>query len=422
MDRKYKLLLVFILVALIQLYIPAKMILDSEDVIDSGIAYKFKTAPVDPTDPFRGKYITLRYKDNSVEVENKNDWINGEEVYVILNMDKDGFAKIKFLSKETPKYKADYLKAKISFVSSGGSNQVRIAYPFNRYYMEESKAEAAEKAYRQSQADTSKLTYALVSIKNGEAVLQDVLIGGIPIKDMVEKENEEWKHIFDKRNVKGTFVLKNMSTGDFKIYNIERSDSTYLPASTFKILNSMIALQTSAIKSIDDTIKWDGVDRGWKPWNKDHTMRTAMPVSCVWFYQALARRIGKEHMQYWVNKVDYGNKNIGKEIDNFWLEGDIRISANEQIVFIEKLINNELSFDKEIQESVKELMVTDANEKYTIHSKTGWTNQIGWNVGYIETRNNQWIFAMNQDIIKKQDLKFRKEITYEILKAENILK
>lgn len=191
MDRKYKLLLVFILVALVQVYIPAKMILDSEGVLDSGIVYKFKTAPVDPTDPFRGKFITLRYKDNSLEVENESDWISGEEIYVILSKDKDGFAKIKFILKEAPQYEVDYFKAKIRSVSSSGSNQVRIAYPFNRYYMEESKAEAAEKAYRRSQADTSKLTYALVSIKDGEVVLQDVLIDGVSIKDIAAKERGE---------------------------------------------------------------------------------------------------------------------------------------------------------------------------------------------------------------------------------------
>jgi len=191
MDRKYKLLTVFILVALVQLYIPTKMIIDSEGVLDSGTAYKFKTAPVDPTDPFRGKYITLRYKNNRVEVEKESDWMSGEEIYVILSKDKDGFAGIKSISKEAPQYKVDYFKAKIRYVTSNGSNQVQIAYPFNRYYMEESKAEAAEKAYRKSQADTSKVAYALVSIKDGEAVLKDVLIDGVSIKDIVEKERGE---------------------------------------------------------------------------------------------------------------------------------------------------------------------------------------------------------------------------------------
>ena len=228
--------------------------------------------------------------------------------------------------------------------------------------------------------------------------------------------------IFDKYNIKGTFVLKNISNNELKVYNIKRSDSSYLPASTFKILNSMIALQTSAVKSINDVIKWDGTDRGWKLWNKDQTMKTAMPISCVWFYQELARRIGKKQMQTWVDKVNYGNKNIGKKVDNFWLEGDLRISAKEQILLIEKLINNKLPFDKKIQETVKELMVTDSTDKYTIHSKTGWTNQIGWNVGYVKTKNNKWIFAMNMDIIKEEDAKYRKKITYEILKLEKIIK
>ena len=93
---------------------------------------------------------------------------------------------IKFISKEAPRYRADYFKAKISSVSSSGSNQVHIASPFDRNYMEESKAEAAKKAYQRSLADTSKVAYALVSIKDREVVLQDVLIDGVSIKDIVD--------------------------------------------------------------------------------------------------------------------------------------------------------------------------------------------------------------------------------------------
>lgn len=188
MDKNYKLLAVFILLALVQIFIPAKMIIDSEDVLNTGVEYKFKTAPIDPTDPFRGKYITLRYKDNSVEVENKSDWLSGEEVYVVLNLNKDGFAIPKYISKEAPQYKTDYFKAKLSYVNSDISNRVRIIYPFNRYYMEESKAKNAEEIYRKSQSNKKHVAYALVNIKNGEAVLKDVLIEGVSIKDLVEKE------------------------------------------------------------------------------------------------------------------------------------------------------------------------------------------------------------------------------------------
>ncbi len=153
-----------------------------------------------------------------------------------------------------------------------------------------------------------------------------------------QKDNKKWAEIFHNYNIKGTFVIKNISTKELKIYNEKRSDSSYLPASTFKILNSMIALQSSVIKSVNDTIKWDGIDKGLKAWNKDQTMKTAFPISCVWFYQELAKRIGKTQMQKWIKLANYGNKKMGKEINNFWLEGDLRISANEQILFIEKLI------------------------------------------------------------------------------------
>ncbi len=234
-------------------------------------------------------------------------------------------------------------------------------------------------------------------------------------------QNEKWNNIFKKYKIKGTFILKDLSNNQLTIYNKERSDSSFLPASTFKILNSMIALQTSAIKSVDDTIKWDGKDKGWKLWNKDQTMKSAMPISCVWFYQDLARRIGKEKMQQWINKVNYGNKSIEKEIDNFWLKGDLRITANEQVSFIEKLIYNKLPFNREIQEIVKEIMITDQTANYTIHSKTGWTKNIGWNVGYVETQNNRWIFVLNMEVADKQDIKFRNKITYEILKSEKII-
>ena len=234
-------------------------------------------------------------------------------------------------------------------------------------------------------------------------------------------QNEKWNNIFKKYKIKGTFILKDLSNNQLTIYNKERSDSSFLPASTFKILNSMIALQTSAIKSVDDTIKWDGKDKGWKLWNKDQTMKSAMPISCVWFYQDLARRIGKEKMQQWINKVNYGNKSIEKEIDNFWLKGDLRITANEQVSFIEKLIYNKLPFNREIQEIVKEIMITDQTAIYTIHSKTGWTKNIGWNVGYVETQNNRWIFVLNMEVADKQDIKFRNKITYEILKSAKII-
>ncbi|MHB1148564.1 MAG: GDYXXLXY domain-containing protein [Lutibacter sp.] len=186
MSSKKILLSVFILVALAQLYVPAKMILDKEDTLETGTDYKFQTTPIDPTDPFRGKYIILSYRDNVAKVKNEKDWVSGETVYVFLENDQNEFAKITSVSKEKPAENQGFVKAIVSAVSSNGTNKLTIYYPFDRYYMEESKANDAELIYRKSLQDTTQLTFALVSIKNGDAVLKDVLIDGISIREIVK--------------------------------------------------------------------------------------------------------------------------------------------------------------------------------------------------------------------------------------------
>jgi uncharacterized membrane-anchored protein len=193
MNNKKILFTAFILVALLQLYVPAKMILDNENIIENGKEYKFRTAPIDPGDPFRGKYITLNYDENTVVIPNEQDWVTGEIIYVSLITDTAGFSKVKSVSKEKPTENHDFLKAKVSFITENGSNKLTINYPFDRYYMEESKAYDAELTYRQSQLDTNQITYALVSIKDGDAVLKDVLIDGISIREKVKKNQENKK-------------------------------------------------------------------------------------------------------------------------------------------------------------------------------------------------------------------------------------
>ena len=193
MNSKKLLLTAFILVALVQLYVPAKMIWDKENVIETGIEYKFKTAPIDPSDPFRGKYITLNYDENTAIVSDGQNWVLGESIYVSLTTDNLGFAKIKSVSKTKPTDNESFIKAKVRFSSGNSSNKLTIDYPFDRYYMEESKAYDAELIYRQSQQDTNQVTYALVSIKNGDAVLKDVLIDGTSIREIVKENQQENK-------------------------------------------------------------------------------------------------------------------------------------------------------------------------------------------------------------------------------------
>jgi len=182
MNSKKVLIPVFILIALVQLFAPAKMILDREEVLNTGKEFKFKTVPIDPNDPFRGKYITLRFDDNTIEVQSGKDWAAGETIYVLLSTDSSGFAKIKSVSKDKIISSPDFLKAKVDWVDG---NTLNIDYPFDRYYMEESKAHDAEVQYRESQVKNKQVTYALVSVKEGDFVLLDVLIDGVSIREIV---------------------------------------------------------------------------------------------------------------------------------------------------------------------------------------------------------------------------------------------
>ncbi len=176
----------FIVVALIQLYVPAAMIFEREDILSNGKEFRFRVAPVDPNDPFRGKYITLNYLSNSFEIQSKDDWIMdmNATVYVVLTEDPDGFAQIKSVSKEKPAGNQDFVTAKVDNLVFNDTWEIVIEYPFVRFYMEEKKAPRAEIEYNNAVRDSTRVTWALVSIKNGEAVLKDVLIDGLSVSKL----------------------------------------------------------------------------------------------------------------------------------------------------------------------------------------------------------------------------------------------
>lgn len=180
------LFMLFALVAVVQLFIPIQMIFGQETILDTGTAYKFKTQPIDPSDPFRGKYITLRYDMNSA-ISQDSLWERREDVYVYIKKDSLGFAELTQVSKTPLAINEDYVIAKASWYNKNAST-LNFNLPFNRFYMEESKAKPAEDAFRIAQRDSlPNNTYGLVYIKDGESVLKDVLINEIPIAEYVEQ-------------------------------------------------------------------------------------------------------------------------------------------------------------------------------------------------------------------------------------------
>ena len=182
--------IIFLVVAAAQIFTPAKMILDRENVLNTGKAYKFKTRPIDPADPFRGKYIALNFEAVRFKT-NDSSWVRKEVVYVYLDIDSLGFAKIHTVSKEVdPSIIGDFIEAKVDWYADY-DDELHIEYPFTRFYMEETKAYKAEVSVRQNQTDSElDNVYALVYVKNGKSVLKDVIINDVPVKDYVDKETK----------------------------------------------------------------------------------------------------------------------------------------------------------------------------------------------------------------------------------------
>lgn len=162
------------------------MIFDQEHVITTGKAYKFKTRPIDPSDPFKGKYIHLNYDINSVPT-NDSTWFNYEPIFISLTTDSLGYAMVKKVARQKPD-NSNYIKAEVNWYNAY-KKEVNFSIPFDEFYMNENKAYDAELAYMEAQRDTlPNNTYALVYVLNGVGVMDNVFIDDIPIAKYVEKE------------------------------------------------------------------------------------------------------------------------------------------------------------------------------------------------------------------------------------------
>jgi beta-lactamase class D len=208
---------------------------------------------------------------------------------------------------------------------------------------------------------------------------------------------------FKDNNSEGCFGLFNNGTGEFTIYNLKRyRDSAYLPASTFKIVNALVGLQTGVITNDSMVIKWDGKDHGNPAWNKDLTMYEAFRVSAVPYFQEVARKLGKETLQLWIDSIAYGNKKIGGPVDSFWLNNSLKITPDEELGLVKRLYFNQLPFFKNNQETVKRAMLFEDKPTYKLSYKTGlgYTekgSKLGWVVGWIEENKHPYFFVLNME-------------------------
>jgi len=216
-------------------------------------------------------------------------------------------------------------------------------------------------------------------------------------KSPTYETRDDFKKYYDGYHVTGSFVLYDLQKNNYLIYNREQFHEPFLPASTFKIFNSLIGLETGVIKDADFVIPWDSIVRPGIDWNQDHNLRSAFRNSVVPYYQELARRVGSQRMKYWLDKARYGNADTSGGIDRFWLDGGLRITPAQQIEFLERLYKNELPFSRRSMDIVKDIMVVRDTVDFKLRAKTGRSEQggrqIGWYVGYLERKGNVYVFS-----------------------------
>ena len=239
------------------------------------------------------------------------------------------------------------------------------------------------------------------------------------LKDILELES-----YFE--GLPSAFVLYDLKQDHYSRFHPERASERLLPASTFKIMNSLIGLETGVIPDENYVIRWDGTRHQIPSWNQDHTLKTAIQNSVVWYYQELARRVGRDRIQNYIDAVGYGNQDISGPIDNFWLDDSLKISTDEQVEFLKRLYRGDLPFSDRSLNIVRKMIVLEKTDIYQLSGKTGSGQvdgtYIGWFVGYVEKEGAVYIFAANM-VGSSPDINGPKvkEITLEILQDLELL-
>ncbi len=196
---------------------------------------------------------------------------------------------------------------------------------------------------------------------------------------------------------RGCFVVLERATRKWSAFG-SACDGAYLPASTFKVANALIGLESGVIEGADFTLPWDGVEHEFvDAWNRDHDLDSAMQHSVLWYFQAVARRLGEDTYRTWLRRFDYGNRDPGGGLDRFWVAGDLRITPRQQVAFLDRLVGGELAVSQRARDILRQVMPDSQGQvgdaRIVVRAKTGLTNQaadrVGWLVGWVEREDDE---------------------------------
>jgi beta-lactamase class D len=261
------------------------------------------------------------------------------------------------------------------------------------------------------------------SCKNSEALSKK------SIKTEMEVTTVDYNSYLDSLQAEGIFLLYDLKANKLVEYKGLSKDTMLIPASTFKIPNSLIGLETGKVKDELTEFKWNGTTYQNQAWNKDQNLRDAFQNSTVWYFQELARKIGVKHMKKFLAQFNYGNQNTGGGIDKFWLSGELRISPLQQLEFLKGLWNEELKLSKKTTKTMKKVFAAEKKGESTLYAKTGWGftdgSDIGWYMGVVENGNSTYLFVhalVSKDSRLELFGEARKSIARKILAENSIIK
>ncbi len=245
----------------------------------------------------------------------------------------------------------------------------------------------------------------------------------------VEKNNKLFQELLSKHQLGGAILLFDVQQNEFHSNDFETANSPSLPASTFKIPNTLIGLETGVIKE-DHIFKWNGEERRLPVWNKDMNIREAFQSSCVPCYRELARNIGLSQMQEYVKKFEFGNMMVNaNNLDLFWLTGNSSITPMQQVTFLNKLYSGDLPISKENLSTFRKISLVEESVDFTIFGKSGWVTRdgfnLGWYVAFVESKRGNYILALRVEPTEKFDLKrfpsIRKQLAFEVLQEFGVI-
>ncbi|AJQ26615.1 BlaR1 family beta-lactam sensor/signal transducer [Pelosinus fermentans] len=235
---------------------------------------------------------------------------------------------------------------------------------------------------------------------------------------------EDLSDYFQEYN--GTFVLLDMKRDHYQVYNDGYSKKRVSPDSTYKIISSLVGLETGVLTDEETSLRWDGTIYPIQPWNRDQTLTSAISYSVNWYFQRVDSSVGETSIKNNLKEIGYGNYDISGGINDFWIESSLKISSLEQVEMLKKLFTYEMPFSRRNIDIVKKIIKVWELDKVTLYGKTGTgtvngNNINGWFIGCVENEGENYIFATNIQGKEGADGANARRITLSILKDKNLL-